>query len=76
MYTIHSMATKNTNRIPTDVLAELDAAIRDATNNGPPSPEVMQKACDEQDRVREELRQRVGELDVAVDLIREVRDET
>jgi hypothetical protein len=34
----------------------------------------MQKACDEQDRVREELRQRLGELDVAVDLIREVRD--
>jgi hypothetical protein len=68
------MSTNESNGIPPDVLAELDEAIR-AAMSGPPDPEVMREACEEQDRAREELRQRVGELNVAVDLIREVRDE-
>jgi hypothetical protein len=61
------------NGIPPDVLADLEDAIRGVLQ-GPPTPEVMQKAGDEQDRLREELRQRVGELSVAVDFVREARD--
>ena len=38
-------------------------------------PEAMRQACDEQDRLREELRQKVGELNLAVELVREVRDD-
>ena len=38
-------------------------------------PEAMRQACDEQDRLREELRQKVGDLNVAVELVREVRDD-
>jgi hypothetical protein len=36
-------------------------------------PLDMQKAGDAQDRVREELRKEIGEVNVSVDLIREVR---
>jgi len=35
----------------------------------------MGQACDEQDRLREELRQKVGELNLAAELVREARDE-
>lgn len=35
----------------------------------------MRQACEEQDRLREELRQKVGDLNVAVELVREVRDD-
>jgi hypothetical protein len=60
--------------LPPELAAELDEALANAFA-GRLDPEVMRQACDEQDRVREELRQRVGELNVAVDLIRETRDE-
>ena len=35
----------------------------------------MRKACERMDRMREELRRLHGEMNVAVDLIREGRDE-
>ena len=35
----------------------------------------MRKACEEMDRAREELRKRIGETNIAVELIREARDE-
>jgi len=68
------MNTPQTNGIPPEVLADLEDAIRGALQ-GSPDPEVMLKAGEEQDCLREELRQRLGELNVAVDLIREARDE-
>jgi hypothetical protein len=36
-------------------------------------PLDMQKAGDAQDRLREELRKEIGDVDVSVELIREVR---
>ena len=39
-------------------------------------PEAMKRACERMDRMREEMRKRVGEVEVAVSLIRESRDET
>jgi hypothetical protein len=64
----------NPTKISPDVLADLSDAIRAAVQ-GPPDAETMRKAAEEQDRVCDELRQRVGELNVAVDLIREAREE-
>ena len=37
---------------------------------------AMKRACERMDRMREEMRKRVGEVEVAVSLIRESRDET
>jgi hypothetical protein len=61
--------------IPTDLLAELRAAA-DRAARGIRDPGVMRNASERMDRMREELRQRTGDLDVAVDLIRDGRDES
>jgi hypothetical protein len=61
--------------IPADLMAELRAATERVTR-GVRDPEVMRRACERMDRMREELRRRTGDLDVAVDLIREGRDES
>jgi hypothetical protein len=37
--------------------------------------ETMRKACEEMDRLREETRARVGVVDVAVELVRDARDQ-
>ena len=37
-------------------------------------PELVRKACERMDEMREELRERIGTIDVAVELIREFRD--
>jgi hypothetical protein len=39
-----------------------------------PDRETMRKACEEMDRLREETRQRVGIVDVAVEFVRDARD--
>jgi hypothetical protein len=57
-----------------DVMADLEAAARYAAS-GARDPDVMRGACERMDRMREELRRQIGELNVAADLIREVRDE-
>jgi hypothetical protein len=35
----------------------------------------LRKVCDEQDRAREALKRKLGIVEVAVDLVREARDE-
>jgi hypothetical protein len=67
--------TETNTGIPPELAAALDAALRNAMS-GKQDPEAMQQACDEQDRLREELRQKVGELNLAVELVREARDDT
>jgi hypothetical protein len=49
---------------------ELELAILNAFKRLP----GMQKAGDEQDSLREELSRAIGEISVAVDLIREIRE--
>ena len=66
---------KPTETIPADMMAELRAATERAAR-GVHDPEIMRRACERMDQMREELRQRTGDLDVAVDLIREGRDES
>jgi hypothetical protein len=60
--------------VPPQLMADLEDAARYAAS-GVRDPEVMRRACERMDRMREELRKKVGEMNVAVDLIREVRDE-
>jgi hypothetical protein len=57
--------------IPPEWIAELEEVLRDPY--APPDQAEMAKACKEMDRMREDLRKKVGELDVAVDLIRDAR---
>lgn len=49
-----------------EALARLVAGPRDA--------EVMRQACERMDAMREELRQRIGTVEVAVDLVRDARN--
>lgn len=60
--------------IDPEVMAELQAAVANAIK-GIRDPEAMRKAAERMDRMREEMRERVGEVEIAVDLIREGRYE-
>ena len=58
------MSSTNTSTgLPPELAAALDEALRNAMT-GNQDPEAMLQACDEQDRLREELRQKVGDLNV------------
>jgi len=52
---------------------ELQEAI-DRLIRGERDPEAMRKACERMDQMREELRARIGTVEMAVDLIRDARD--
>lgn len=54
-----------------EVQAAVDRVLRDARD-----PDCMRHAAERMDRMREEMRKRVGDVDMAVSLIRETRDET
>ena len=60
--------------IPQDGLDSLQEAI-DRALKGIRDPEAARKACEEMDQAREEMRSRYGERSLAVELIRESRDE-
>jgi hypothetical protein len=59
--------------IPEKLLAELQGTLANAAH-GMRDSEVAMKACKDMDRMREELRKKVGTVDVSVDLVREARD--
>jgi hypothetical protein len=61
--------------IPPEFVSELQVAV-DRLIKGVRDPEAMEKASERMDRMREEMRKRVGQVEVAVDLIREARDES
>jgi hypothetical protein len=50
-----------------DVIARVQAGVRD--------PDAAKKALERMDRMREELRQKIGTVDMAVELIRDARDQ-
>ncbi len=60
--------------ITTELVHELQETLERAVN-GVRDPEEMRQARDEMNRMREELRQRIGTVDVAVDLIRDARNQ-
>ena len=53
---------------------ELQAAV-DRVLKGVRDPEAMRQAANRMDRMREEMRHRVGNVNLAVSLIRATRDE-
>ncbi len=58
-------------------IVPVDPELQDAIDRailGARDPEVMKKAAERMDRMREEMRQRVGEVNLAVELICETRD--
>ncbi len=68
------MKNETTSGIPSEILAELQQAAERAAE-GIRDPEIMRQACARMDQMREELRREHGEMNIAVDLIREIRDE-
>jgi hypothetical protein len=61
--------------ITQEMLDELEKSIEIAYSNVR-DPEVMRQAAERMDRLRKEIYQREGSLDLAVPLLRESRDET
>jgi hypothetical protein len=61
------------NTIPPEVVADLEEAARYAAS-GVRDPEVMRRACERMDRIREENRRKFGVQDIGVRIIREMRD--
>jgi hypothetical protein len=59
--------------IPPELMAELRQAAERAAQ-GIRNPEEMARACEEMDRVREEIRRKHGILEIGVRAIRELRD--
>ncbi len=57
-----------------DKNVELEEAVRFATT-GNADPEVLQRIHEDAARIREELRRKYGKTDLAVSLIREIREE-
>jgi hypothetical protein len=60
--------------IPPDLAAQLQEALDDLAK-GIRRPEKMQAACERMDRLREENRRLFGEQNIAVELIRQTRDQ-
>jgi hypothetical protein len=60
--------------IPSDLAAEFQEAVDDLAK-GVRRPEKMKAACERMDRMREENRRLFGEQNIAVELIRQARDE-
>jgi hypothetical protein len=56
-----------------DLLADLQQAATNAAK-GVRDPDEVRAACEEMDRIREEIRKKHGVLDIGVPAIRELRD--
>ena len=56
-----------------DAMKELQEAVNRLIR-GERDPEAMRKACERMDVMREELKTRIGTVEMAVELIRDARD--
>ena len=61
--------------VPADAHADLSTDIDHLVNGLPLATEVARRVRERSEQATEELRRKVGTLNVAVDLIREIRDE-
>jgi len=61
--------------IPPELMAELQEAV-DQIMKGVRDPDAMDPAAKEMDEGREEIKRRLGELNIAVELVRETRNST
>jgi hypothetical protein len=67
------MQNNHPDTVPPELLAELQEAAERAAR-GVRDPEIMRRACESMDRLREEIRKKHGVLDIGVPAIRELRD--
>jgi len=58
-----------------EVHADLEAVLKHVAAGTRVDPELARRVRERSEEATEELRRKYGELDVAVDLIREIRDE-
>jgi hypothetical protein len=65
--------TETRSAVPPEIMAELQEAA-DRAVQGIRDPEVMRKACEEMDQIREEIFREHGLLNIGVPAIRELRD--
>jgi hypothetical protein len=61
--------------VPPDVLADAQAVIDSVSSGKPLDPEVARRVHERAQRIREEMFQKHGLLDIGVPLIRELRGE-
>ena len=66
--------SETTLSVPPNLGAEFQEALDDLAK-GIRRPEKMQAACERMDRLREENRRLFGEQNLAVELVRQARDE-
>ena len=65
------MSTETRSTLDTD-----DEALMERVLHGKPlDPEVYRRIREEGDRITEEIRRQQGTIEIAVDLVREIRDE-
>ena len=67
------MDTHDENEIPPELMAALQQAAEQAAK-GIRDPEAMRRACEDMDRLREEIFRRHGLLDIGTPAIRALRD--
>ncbi|MGC8642214.1 MAG: hypothetical protein ACP5XB_20310 [Isosphaeraceae bacterium] len=67
-------AVKQASAIPPELMAELQKSAELAAG-GAINPELRRMARERMDRMREEFRHRHGEVNLAVELIRQVRED-
>ena len=72
--TMNVMNTADETMLPPELLAELQEAAEYAPK-GVRDPEVMKKASERMDKMRDEIYRKHGLLDIGVPAIRELRDE-
>ena len=60
----------------TEKTTDRGALLEHITTGKPLDPDVRRRILERGERISEELRQTYGEMDIAVDLIRETRDES
>jgi hypothetical protein len=69
------MKTIESSLIPSDVMADMQAVAEAVASRRPVDPDVARRVRERSERVQEELRQRYGVREIAVDLIRQGREE-
>ncbi len=69
-----AMNTTFANSLSPEIVADMERAVKLAMSEVR-DPEAMRLACERMDRMREEIRQKHGVLDIGVPAIRELRGE-
>ncbi len=70
------MSTQTTTGgIDAEIAADLEAVLRHVVTGTPVDPSPSRRVRERSERMTEELRRKYGEINVAVDLLRQIRDE-